>query len=537
MANDAAQAAERAAAAQKQVDFNIDVTQLRAEEKPDMGRTKIRRASLRASERFEPVDENLAETATATVANYRSHFTDDAFDNAVATLQKQDLREDLSRGIKELAAKFGKTSKGPAYPGKPFTHELKDRVPALIGEEDFAELAAENPSALFQETKLVYFAAAQLQEQVDMLHDLHLAQGENLLLLRQWADYFADKVEAADHSEEALMTEIEELQEQIKTKDAAISELYERNRQLSSTPQTDRTTTEGKRSAKIPDPAVFDNSTDDDNGATFDAWYNAMNDKLSVNADHFSSDQARLAYIKGRLGKEVMTSLLPHLSPDFPEQITTSEDLLKHLRLEYTDPNKEAHARAEWKALDMKASGEDFVTFKNRFVRLAGQNKIPRSQWKEEFKNVVTPRFKYALINQFLDPAMSFNDLVKRGQEIAFDFKKDAEASKKKEAEKKASQPKKKEAFTRSTNNKDSAAKPDSTRPRRTELSREELKKYIAEGRCFGCHQTGHTKKECPNKADTQAAREARINEIAERITSNRSRLDEDNEEENETKN
>lgn len=88
--------------------------------------------------------------------------------------------------------------------------------------------------------------------------------------------------------------------------------------------------TAAKRSAKHPDPPIFYHEEDRDTEG-FEQWFRDIENKLSVNRDHFFDDGARQAYIESRLGGKAKRDLAPYLRHTHPAPVNTATKLLVHL--------------------------------------------------------------------------------------------------------------------------------------------------------------------------------------------------------------
>ena len=87
-----------------------------------------------------------------------------------------------------------------------------------------------------------------------------------------------------------------------------------------------------------------------------------MRDKLKVNADHFPTTQARMAYVFGRTGGDAQTYLCPRYTEESAEPFTSEEEMVNHLSSIYKDPFKVQNTRLNYKILNMKTI-ETFLTF------------------------------------------------------------------------------------------------------------------------------------------------------------------------------
>lgn len=172
-----------------------------------------------------------------------------------------------------------------------------------------------------------------------------------------------------------------------------------------------------KRSGRVPDPPIFYNEEDRDT-IEFEQWHRAVVSKLRVNADHYHDDQARQIYVESRLGGRALQELSPYLRSTYPEPITSSERLLAHLWEQYYDPMKAQKALDAYDELRMKP-GDDYLTFKNDFVRLAGECGKPRTSWKHEFNRRLTDTLQRALAGAFIDDTVVFDHFVRLGMQHA----------------------------------------------------------------------------------------------------------------------
>ncbi|KAK4095774.1 hypothetical protein N658DRAFT_394608, partial [Parathielavia hyrcaniae] len=100
--------------------------------------------------------------------------------------------------------------------------------------------------------------------------------------------------------------------------------------------------------------------------------------------------------------------LAPYLRDTYPAPINTSSKLLAHLWRQYYDPTTEQMALDEYDNLKLKP-GDDFLAFKNDFVRLAGETGKPRSTWKHEFNRKLYDSFQRSMVPSFASPAVTFD--------------------------------------------------------------------------------------------------------------------------------
>lgn len=287
--------------------------------------------------------------------------------------------------------------------------------------------------------------------------------------------------------------------------------------------------TRKEKSEKTPDVPVF--TGEDTNPETFEVWYRGVTNKFEVNADRFHSDRAKMAYVEGRLSGKASRNLLPYLRETHPEQITTSEALLDHLYNEYYNPNSAEKAIEAFNDLKMKP-GDDYHDFRNEFVRLAGECGRPKRDWKAEFKRRLLPTLQDKLVMSYLDPTVEFEQYARTGAQLALTYEmtrkhreKDTRKDAKPGGQNAVTVPARRNNFTTNRNqgskNERTTGNNADSRPAkaRDQLSKDDYAKFIREGRCFNCKELGHMAGNCPKK-------EARIQEIAERVMHGRTKKD-----------
>src|SRR5690606_38548567 len=127
-------------------------------------------------------------------------------------------------------------------------------------------------------------------------------------------------------------------------------------------------------------------SDPDKDEMSFKAWNRAVCNTLKVNKDYFRDDEAKQAFIESKLGGNPSKDLEPYLADGHPFYLDSSDELLKHLVKEYTDPNEKQKARTDFKNLALQPNG-DFSAFKNEFIRLVAECRLGQDLWKEEMND------------------------------------------------------------------------------------------------------------------------------------------------------
>lgn len=561
MAEMARTAQEKEAAmaeARKQVRFDEEALKMMG---PPMGKrreTAGRRQSLEVS--------RLAEQeATATLQLEEDEAEDEGFTHAnfIQKISNQrqkwhldkpaDHEEDFRQKLGDLASSYGGRSnaEGPAAPFRALTDAAKTAFAGYTGlmdDKKYLELQATNAEAMFHEHKLLILMAAASKAQTDEQAELIKKMNDNVDLIHTWADqmgqrsnYLEEELSRARDELEAIRQgggtrgtspssqDVDGLLQQISERDQRIADLQEtvadmailasRNSRAG-TPAGDTvhsvsgSVVRERWSAKVADPPVFCAEKDKDT-VNFEAWIRQIRNKLDVNKDHFDSDKAKRVYVESRIGGVAANNLQPYLREDNPNKLATLSELLEHLESEYDNPNKKEEARQEFLDLRMDPRG-DYAKFKNDFVRLAGETRLAKTEWKAEFKRKLTVLMQNNLVTAYLDSTVDFERFARMGAEINNNLRLQQQAAAKNKGDKNIGTADK---APRGGNGRGGfQAKGGGTKPAGPRLSADELKKLMAEGRCFTCREVGHTTANCPKKEAGRGRNDnARLNNILER--------------------
>jgi hypothetical protein len=412
----------------------------------------------------------------------------------VVAMDMGDLDDFIARLAQELriynTGKMGEASlylnyteaNGPA-------HGLKTRAA-------FVKAVTEHPQETFDVLAETVSEAAAHQVLMGQMHQEVLARAKESVSFKAWATLFADRCLS--------------LQSQLTAKNDRIQQL---EAQLANAPSVGGRSASpfvgsSSKSEKHPDPPIFyDHPTKDT--IPFKVWVKQISNKLVANNDRFPTSFEKMAYIEGRLGGTAAINLQPYLEEGNPNQVMDHIELLQHLRGEYEDPHELLKAKEEFKTLTM-AKNEDFSSFKNRFVRLAGQAQVAQSEWKFELRTKLVYALASATNFLFDDPNISFTAYVRAVASQAQLYQQHRTTLEKRD---------KPSSSTRTQRETPSARVPASnnnnnyqtSRPTNTQLSREELQQALARGTCFSCKKPGHMSRECPEKLAQHARTAQRL--------------------------
>ena len=81
-----------------------------------------------------------------------------------------------------------------------------------------------------------------------------------------------------------------------------------------------------KRSTKLPDPPIFESREQN-----IELWLSRMRNKLRANADHYPSDNLKMAYTESRIGGEAALHIAPRMRDAALNRFETADEILDYL--------------------------------------------------------------------------------------------------------------------------------------------------------------------------------------------------------------
>ncbi|KAM7208001.1 hypothetical protein V8F06_014955, partial [Rhypophila decipiens] len=254
--------------------------------------------------------------------------------------------------------------------------------------------------------------------------------------------------------------------------------------------------------SKIDGPPLWDGDAKTSK-VSFEGWFRALENKLIINRDHFDNDAAMMGYVENRLTGDALEALLPYLSDDHPDKLDTLDALLVWLQSEYVDQTAKQKARKAYQKLSMKAC-DNLQDFRNEFVRLAGQAKRPRSDWKEDFNDKITSQLRDQLTVAFVSDDVDFNSFVSLA--LQYDINNKQNYDRRQATRTPASNG---GSGSSRSGNRPSGSRTPTSNNATTPVSGkkllepagpEEMKILVTQGKCFNCRKHGHTTRDCPDK-------------------------------------
>lgn len=244
-----------------------------------------------------------------------------------------------------------------------------------------------------------------------------------------------------------------------------------------------------RKTTKIPDPPMLTDGKE----PRFDDWLLLMNQKLAANADHFNTSQLRMAYVASRCEGKSRKHITPRMREGALNPYDDSKDMLDHLKTIYSDPNRVATAKHQFRLLYMKTS-DRFHDFLSEFLYLAAESGIMEEDWKDELYHKLTTELQKLCIS----------DSIKEGDFQEFSSAVSQTANRldviNHRAQKNRSFPSSSNRDTTKNQGRgDGTVKPErSPSSSSATINRTQLMK---EGKCFHCQAHGHLARDCTVKA------------------------------------
>jgi len=290
------------------------------------------------------------------------------------------------------------------------------------------------------------------------------------------------------------------------------------------------------KSTKLPDPPLWHNDPTKDE-IDFDNWFNQLEGKLLLNADHYPTQLAKIVYIRSRLTGDAALQMKPYFptktGSGTEDTISTHEELLVLCQREWGNPHEAEEARENFRNLTYQP-GDSWNRFKNDFVRFAGESRKPRTEWKPELKDkIMIPSLLKQLADDFANPCVSFEEICERcsRQALVSKMLKNREATRESQAgnsDRRGRRTTKNQA-TSSRARGGSSTRANAPAPKRAAtpppMSKDDLARHMAAGTCFTCNERGHMSRDCPKNPnprldarDYRQRNEARINAVYDKL-------------------
>jgi hypothetical protein len=122
---------------------------------------------------------------------------------------------------------------------------------------------------------------------------------------------------------------------------------------------------------------LFDSSIlIDDKNSNIEDWLSTMKNKLKENADWFSIETSKKAYVRTRIDEDAMKHLASRFKKDSIKSFMTIEKIFDDLNRVFDDFNKKINALKAYKRLKQIETNKKFHTFWTEFQRLVNDSKI-----------------------------------------------------------------------------------------------------------------------------------------------------------------
>lgn len=341
-----------------------------------------------------------------------------------------------------------------------------------------------------------------------MLNELRADRDEGLELAHQ-------QIHNLDQIEQ-LQAKVLKYKGQLREKTARIEQLetslQQQERVRDTTPNSSIDIHTSKKSTKIPPPPVFS----DGESPTWEVWLSAIQEVLSVNADHYPTADAQIAFICNRVEGKAAEHIQSRRGLGNPNRFTDPNEVLDHLASIYQDHDKDNTYRFKYKHLKMD-QGESFSAFFSRFTLVANYLPMTEETKIHDLKDRIVPRLQNAIAMcpvdfvtlASLQTYLQRTDNQQRSLFKQREMEKTTLVSTPKAAKTTIARPAVQirpvpQSSTTSTVAATPVASNSYNRQITTNTTGTEREQLRREGKCFRCKQEGHIAPNCPQPAKTQ---------------------------------
>lgn len=386
--------------------------------------------------------------------------------------------------VRDSTSESSATSTASTSSSNESNESTKTTVPAMKNKDNRRE--SWNSLDTNDKMKMMFSKLEEVDNETDLMKWLKTDPSTGYSVITALIDFHAGSYEHIEQLQADLLTsgqetreagqEIEELKEAKKDLQRILREREDKFDELrgqsESSPLPTTATTK-----KLPDISIWTGGTPEE----FQAWLTDLRLKLTVNADHFPTDQHKVAYLFNRLGGDARTYIQAFMDEDMEGSY---RELLDRLKKRYADPQREATARNKYSML--KQMNKDLPTFLGEFYNLAAAARIPEEWQINDLREKLNDRLNYRIVG------MNFNSLP----EMVHTLEQVDSHLKLRDQEKAA------RTSTRKTLTSRPAASANDNQEQSTTDNEVKTKSEPTERRgppkCYACQEMGHIARNCP---------------------------------------
>lgn len=253
---------------------------------------------------------------------------------------------------------------------------------------------------------------------------------------------------------------------------------------------------------------------DDGSEPTYLQWKASVQDRLTVNADHFETERARKAFIWNATIGLAKTYLTPRYLSE-SHNFQHAEEMIKLLGDYFLTGLESDTARNAFQDCHMQQEGfsrESFAEFKSRFLALAIEGLVPESEWFHNLWTKLTPVLRSVSLGFKTAWNKNVHTMIQHLLSIDMERRRNLETIK--PAPVAGPRPTTHKRSNPATPSRTSSGVlPNLTRPAYpsrprtstpstnrsgTDHASKQVRTATAEDKCYNCHKFGHFKSQCP---------------------------------------
>ena len=195
-----------------------------------------------------------------------------------------------------------------------------------------------------------------------------------------------------------------ELEEKLASSEAELLSALRENQRTRSRSTTPFHEGRNKKSVRLPDPPPLTDGRD----PFLEDWINSVRKKFKANADHYDTEELRMAYVSNLVKLPAKDYLRVQENPDHPQAFQTAEEMLEVLKrsIGKSKEQRRNEARQEYRSLYQK--DREFSGFWADFQRLSSELNKDKEDMLEDLRDRISPDLQRATLAETFEDVYAF---------------------------------------------------------------------------------------------------------------------------------